>query len=69
MTGSPAWSNVFLNVTSGGIVSAGGITFTGAATGKRYDVSLNGVINTFGGGANFFPGNSAGSASSGGQYA
>jgi len=69
LTGSPAWSNVFLNVTSGGIVSAGGITFTGAATGKRYDVSLNGVINTFGGGANFFPGNSAGSASSGGQYA
>jgi hypothetical protein len=45
-----------------------GATFAGSATGPRYVVSLNGVINTFGGGASVFPGNSAGSIATGGQY-
>ena len=68
LSGSPAWSAAFISVTSGGLVSTAGATFTGAATGKRFDATLNGVINTFGGGANYFPGNVAGTATTG-QYA
>jgi hypothetical protein len=41
---------------------------SGGATGKRYVAELNGVINTFGGGANYFPGNVAGTTATGGQY-
>jgi hypothetical protein len=42
---------------------------TANATGTRYNGTLNSVINTFGGGANYFPGNSAGSVATGGVYA
>lgn len=44
------------------------LTWSGAAAGARYNVSLNSVIQTGGGGANYFPGNAAGSAVTGGQY-
>jgi hypothetical protein len=44
------------------------VTYSGAATGSRYGAALNGVIQTNGGGATYFPGNSAGSTSVGGQY-
>ena len=44
-------------------------SFAGATpTGARFGVNANGVINTSGAGAAFFPGTTAGSASSGGQY-
>lgn len=42
---------------------------SGAVTGGRYQSSVNGVINTYGGGASYFPGTVAGSVSMGGQYA
>jgi hypothetical protein len=51
-----------------GIIDIFGNTFFGSATGIRYNVTTNGVINTNGGGANFLPGNSAGVFSNGGQY-
>jgi hypothetical protein len=38
-------------------------------TAARYSALLNGLVLTGGGGASFFPGSSAGSTSSGGQYA
>jgi hypothetical protein len=46
-------------------------TFTnpGNVTGRRYNAILNGVINTQGQGASYFPGTVAGTTSSGGQYA
>jgi hypothetical protein len=37
-------------------------------TGPRYSATLNGTINTGGAGSTYFPGSSAGSAASGGQY-
>ena len=38
--------------------------------GRSYSATLNGVINSFSGGnVNYFPGNSAGSTATGGQYA
>jgi hypothetical protein len=51
-----------------GTIDAGGCTFVGSATGPRYVATLNGVINTNGGGANYFPGDAVGSVGLGGQY-
>lgn len=51
-------------------IEAISITFAGTgATGSRYLVDLNSVIQTGGGGANYFPGNAPGSSATGGQYA
>lgn len=68
-TGNPAFT-VFAWATEIAELYAGGDTFTGCSgvTGQRYNVSLNSVINTVGGGATFFPGNSGGAAATGGQY-
>lgn len=68
VTGTPAFS-FFAYITVGASFNAFGHTYTGAATGTRYSVALNGVINTFGGGASYFPGSVAGSTATGGQYA
>ena len=43
-------------------------TIVGAATGQRYYAAYNAVIQTYGGGANFFPGNAAGATVNGGIY-
>lgn len=55
-----------------GLINVGGLTISGAgvagSTGARYSASLGGGIWTNGGGANYFPGNSAGSATSPGWY-
>lgn len=48
----------------GATIALGGFTVTG----PRYDIRGNGVCYTNGGGASFFPGSSAGSTASGGQY-
>lgn len=69
LSGSPAWSDAFITVTSGGLATTAGATFSGTTTGARYAVSLNGIINTFGGGASYFPGNAVGTTATGGQYA
>lgn len=45
------------------------ITAPGNATGPKYAATLNGVINTNGGGINYYPGSTAGTTSTGGQYA
>jgi len=44
--------------------------YNGAAnvTGQKFNVSGNGVMNVFGNGVNYYPGNIAGVLSSGGQY-
>lgn len=67
ITGTPAIGR-FAQAQSNASIFANGMTFTGSATGNRYDVTTNGVIDTNGGGANFFPGNAAGSTATGGQY-
>jgi hypothetical protein len=68
LTGAPAFSWGFAQCASMGLILASGVTFSGAATGVRYGVTQNSVINTGAGGASYFPGSSAGSAASGGQY-
>lgn len=71
LVGTPAFSGGFVVAASGGALQAplsSGNLFTGAATGQRYYANANGVINTFGGGANYFPGSAIGAVASGGQY-
>jgi hypothetical protein len=68
VTGTPAFSWNFAFATRLGMITCGGVSFSGAATGKRYTVSQNSVIDTSGGGANFFPGDVAGTTAAGGQY-
>lgn len=69
LTGTPAFSSAFARASLGGQVGAYAMTFSGAATGKRYDSTLNAVLDTGGGGATYFPGTIAGTTATGGQYA
>lgn len=69
ISGTPAFSVGFVNITeSGSSLASSAVTFSGSATGPRYIATLNGTINTSGSGANYFPGDSAGSTATGGQY-
>lgn len=58
-----AWAKAG-NVAFGNVINT---TINGSATGKRYNVTGNAVLQTAAG-ANFFPGNIAGTTSTGGQY-
>jgi hypothetical protein len=69
LTGTPAFSGAYAGVQSNAIINGNGPTYSGSATGPRYSAILNGTIFTNGAGPNFFPGSTAGSTSSGGQYA
>lgn len=66
VVGAPTYGTFAVASTQSGITANSG--FTGAATAKRYDSQSLGLINTNGGGANFFPGNVAGTTGTGGQY-
>lgn len=62
LTGTPAFGTAFAQCSRQGKIEANGNTYSGSATGARYLVDEQGLIFTNGGGANYFPGNSAGSA-------
>jgi hypothetical protein len=64
---TPAWSGGCVGFTLRSVYQKGAGGFSGSATGSRFSVTLNSVINT-GGGANFFPGDVAGTTATGGQY-
>lgn len=66
VTGTPAFSTAFVFITDNSTLYAVSVTFSGSATGVRFNVTNNGVINTNGGGANYFPGNSAGAGTNSG---
>jgi hypothetical protein len=68
-SGSPIWGTEGLFAVENASIELAGTAPTGTATGTRYSVTLNGVINTFSGGANYWPGSVAGSTATGGQYA
>jgi len=68
LTGTPAFSVAFIDAGALSYTEAVGITYSGAATGTRFSVTQNAVVNTNGGGANYFPGNAAGATGTGGQY-
>lgn len=68
LSGSPDFATAFVEATNGSSASFDGNSFTGAATGPRYDVTVVSCINTYGAGATHLPGNSAGSTGDGGVY-
>jgi len=68
ISGTPAFSTCFAYATRLGFIAIFSMTFSGSATGVYYLVDTNSVIFVNGGGATYLPGNSAGTASTGGQY-
>lgn len=68
ITNTPAFSVGFAYAVRASAIMLAGMTFSGAATGSRYVSQSNSVIDTSGGGANYLPGNAAGSTATGGIY-
>lgn len=70
LNGTLSFGSRFVGAATGGVYSMFNATWNvaGTVTGKRYEASLNGVINTSGKGANHFPGDVAGTTATGGQY-
>lgn len=68
ITGTPAFGSSFILCGTLGLFDGFSITFSGSATGVRYNVYGNSVIFTNGGGATYFPGGTAGTTATGGQY-
>ena len=66
--GTRTLSAIFMSALSQSNIWAGGSSFTGTLTGKRYLASGNGIINTNAGGSTFFPGSIAGTVDTQGQY-
>lgn len=67
LVGSLAFSASFLECL-GSEMRVFGVTFTGSATGARYYVAFNGLIRVYGAGANYLPGDAAGSTDGTGIY-
>lgn len=71
LTGTPNFSSAFAVGSQNGSVNGYNNTYSGAATGLRYAVDSNGVVNTRGQQATpttaYFPGNAPGITSTGGQ--
>ncbi len=68
LSGTPAFGSAFVLGTTAGMAVLNGNSFSGSATGKRYDVALNGGVNVSGAGVNYLPGDVAGTTATGGQY-
>lgn len=66
ITGTPAFT-AFALADRGGTMLLNGVTYSGAATGQRYNAAYCGGVLTFGG-ATYLPGNVAGVATSSGWY-
>ena len=69
LVGTPAFSLAFAVAQDCASVVVPSMTFTGAATGSRYSVRGNAVIQTNGAGLTYLPGNAVGTTASGGEYA
>lgn len=59
LTGTPAFT-YFAYGANGGVIAIDGCTFSGSATGTRFNAANGGQVFTSGGGANYLPGNVAG---------
>lgn len=63
VSGTPAWTVAGIQALQGGSVSLFSVTFSGSATGKRYEITKGGTLNAYGAGSRstYFPGDSDGS--------
>lgn len=68
ITGTPAFSTAFVFGRTAAVLRLDGNTYSGAATGTRYNLTGNSVAFTNGAGATYLPGNVAGTTATGGQY-
>lgn len=70
LSGTPAFGGAFAQASRLGDmgIPSGFVTFSGSATGTRYVVNGNSIIDTTAGGGTYLPGNAAGSTATGGQY-
>ena len=68
LSGNPDFAVAFAIADVLGLLRLRGTTFSGAATGRRYRVFNNAVIDTGGAGQQYFPGDTAGVSGSGGIY-
>jgi hypothetical protein len=68
LTGTPAFGIAFAQSQGVSSIQLIANTYVGSATGVRYNVTGNGIIDTSGAGATALPGNAAGTTSTGGQY-
>jgi hypothetical protein len=71
LTGTPTFSVAFAVSSDNSSIRLDNPTvpiFTGSANGSRYQVLINGTINTGGAGSTYLPGSSGGTNASGGQY-
>ena len=69
ITGTPAFSTGFVQVTDAGMIYIpNSTTFSGSATGPRFNVNLYGILHCGGSSVSFLPGNAAGVMASGGVY-
>ena len=69
ISNTPAFSQAFVDAQSCAVVPLGGCTWTGSATGKRYNVISSATVNVLGAGATALPGNVSGTTATGGIYA
>jgi hypothetical protein len=69
LSGTPAFTNGFLDAETGGIALMDALTFSGSATGPRFNLRTNAVADTqTGGNLSYFPGDAAGKLDSGAAY-
>lgn len=67
LVGTPAFGTAYVSQTINSSALVNACTFSGSATGKRYDITGNSVCNA-GGVTTYLPGNAAGTTATGGQY-
>ncbi|MFA5899033.1 MAG: DUF2793 domain-containing protein [Hyphomicrobium sp.] len=60
LSGTPGFGDCFVSAARLGVIMAHDMTFTGSATGKRFDASNGGLLFTSGASTSYFPGSSAG---------
>jgi hypothetical protein len=67
-SGTITFSGPFAYASRLGYIDAEALTFVNSFTGQRYHADTNGVITTFTGNSNYFPGTIAGDVATGGVY-
>lgn len=67
ISGTPAFT-IFAEASGESVITTSGNTYSGSATGKRFNVTTNSALNVFSGALTLFPGNVAGTVASGGVY-
>jgi hypothetical protein len=70
ITGTPAFTGTIFEATGQSQMSIFSVTWSGSATGTRYTVNQNSVINVYGAGITHLPGNAAAGTptATGGEY-